>query len=107
MKNNKNTGLEVVRGLAAMVVVLNHLTVVPDLKAFFGSGVMLLNWGVEAVVVFFLLSGVVIRLSYDQRPQTVRSFILSRLSRLLPLYLFAVLAAAVVLCAVGSPPLEA
>jgi peptidoglycan/LPS O-acetylase OafA/YrhL len=52
----RNVGLELTRGLAALVVMLNHSTAIPGVRDHLGKWAMLLNWGTEAVIVFFLLS---------------------------------------------------
>lgn len=103
----RNAGLELVRGLAALVVLATHLTVIPGVRERAGPAVQLLHWGTEAVVVFFLLSGVVIRLSQDRRPRTRSGFLLSRAVRILPLYWVAVaLTLAVSAAADSSPPAD-
>lgn len=67
MENNSNTGrldrLEAVRGLAAFYVVLHHT--ISGSTVLFGLPVgILLRFGQEAVILFFLLSGFVINYSF-------------------------------------------
>jgi len=75
--------LDIIRGVAAIAVVLWHA------EALFGFRP---NSGYLAVDLFFVLSGVVIAKSYDQRianGMSVREFSLLRLIRLYPAYLLA------------------
>lgn len=100
----RNPGLEAVRGLAALVVLLTHLPEIPGVRAGVGQAIMLLNWGTEAVVVFFLLSGTVIRISLDRTPRSAASFLWTRTVRLLPLYFVAVAFSVLVLYVHDNPP---
>ncbi len=100
----RNPGLEAIRGLAAVVVMLNHMPLIPGVREVLGSGVMLLNWGVEAVILFFLLSGTVIRISSDRKPQPTGQFLRARAARLLPLYLIAVSVAVLTMRVAGHAP---
>lgn len=51
---------------------------------------MLFNWGTESVLVFFLLSGTVIRLSMDANPKSRLQFLKRRATRIIPLYVVAI-----------------
>jgi peptidoglycan/LPS O-acetylase OafA/YrhL len=80
--------LDVLRGLAALAVVFNHF------GYFLPSGVkdpvyQWINPGDYGVFVFFLISGYIVPASLE-RKGSVRSFWVSRLFRLYPLYLLAV-----------------
>jgi peptidoglycan/LPS O-acetylase OafA/YrhL len=80
--------LDVLRGLAALAVVFNHF------GYFLPSGVKTpvyqwINPGDYGVFVFFLISGYIVPASLE-RKGSVRTFWVSRLFRLYPLYLLAV-----------------
>jgi peptidoglycan/LPS O-acetylase OafA/YrhL len=80
----KNEWLEVMRGVAALVVVLNHIGGLSDgikNNLFIHS---LGIWGFEAVTVFFVLSGIVIRFSVDKHHYSTFEFYFNRLKRLVP-----------------------
>jgi peptidoglycan/LPS O-acetylase OafA/YrhL len=88
--SQKNSSLEILRGGAALVVFAGHLYSktygLPQINLL----KYLLNWGTEAVVIFFILSGFVIRLSEERKPRSPWQFILDRLIRLYPLYFIVV-----------------
>lgn len=87
------TGL---RGLAALLIVVNHLVLlVPMLRQ---SGVSRATWlcGVSGMSLFFVLSGIVIYYNYAsmlvERPaEGVRRFFVARFARLYPLYIVFIL----------------
>ncbi|WP_432239130.1 acyltransferase family protein [Herbaspirillum robiniae] len=87
--------LDLVRFIAAMLVVLDHLVafriVTPAQAAFFPE------WGREAVVMFFVLSGFVIAYATESRQQSFGQYAVSRAARIysvaLPLLLLAFLGA--------------
>jgi peptidoglycan/LPS O-acetylase OafA/YrhL len=71
--------LDILRVLAALQVALYHLGWLERI----GIGQHVWNrWGHEAVVIFFVLSGFVIRYSVDVKDHTFRDYATSRLSRL-------------------------
>ena len=80
--------LDVLRGLAALAVVFNHFGyfVPPALN---GRVYQWINPGDYGVFVFFLISGYIVPASLE-RKGSVRTFWVSRLFRLYPLYLLAV-----------------
>ena len=80
--------LDVLRGLAALAVVFNHFGyfVPPRLN---GPVYQWINPGDYGVFVFFLISGYIVPASLE-RKGSVRTFWVSRLFRLYPLYLLAV-----------------
>ena len=84
--NQKLLLLELIRGCAAIIVLLSHLIpklgVAPELRNLF-------NYGTEAVAVFFVLSGYVMSYSFQRKPRTRRSFLVSRLIRIYPAYFLA------------------
>ncbi|MDP4271967.1 MAG: acyltransferase [Bacteroidota bacterium] len=90
--NGKIAGLEVLRGLAAMMVMLGHIEGKIDGLE---NNIILhsvSSWGTEAVVVFFVLSGIVINISH--KPGTdFYSFIKKRVVRIFPIHWFALLIA--------------
>ena len=86
---NRLLGLELLRGVAATLVLLEHLRyVVPTVC---GPAVAL-PWAIDrfdgywGVDIFFVLSGYLIGLTLDKPGTTARSFLLARLARVLPLY---------------------
>src|ERR1700722_6314209 len=85
----RNSPLEWLRGFAALYVFLSHYSNlgIHDLA---GSWLSFLSFGTEAVIVFFLLSGAVIRLSTDRKSPSWREFLRRRGGRILPLYWFAI-----------------
>ena len=83
----KNYKLELIRGLAAIAVLFTHLrNVVPYINSrdhgFFIN--LISAWGGEAVIVFFILSGIVIFLSYEKKKYHAWPFLKNRLLRLVP-----------------------
>ena len=80
--------LDVLRGLAALAVVFNHFGyfVPPRLN---GPVYQWINPGDYGVFVFFIISGYIVPASLE-RKGSVRTFWVSRLFRLYPLYLLAV-----------------
>jgi peptidoglycan/LPS O-acetylase OafA/YrhL len=90
--HRKVGGLEVIRAIAALIVVLNHLVffrLVGEIPVLSLIG----QYATEAVIVFFVLSGTVITLSYGRldpstsRRQAVRDYCSARLIRIYPIYL--------------------
>ena len=78
--------LDLIRCLAAFYVVLHHLAGRFELP--FPIGLML-RFGQEAVIIFFLLSGVVIFASEKERALNPKGYYLRRLRRIYPTLLFA------------------
>ena len=71
--------LEAIRGLAAVYVVIGHLT---------RDSILLFRFGQEAVIVFFLLSGFVIEYSHSfSIDKTFKSYFVKRLTRIYPVFL--------------------
>lgn len=72
--------LDLVRALAAMIVVIDHLgkSVIPALAP-------IARFGQEAVIVFFLLSGFVIYANEWHRAHNIRAYALRRVRRIYPL----------------------
>src|ERR1700683_817546 len=91
-------GLELVRGLASLQVFGSHLFLIylfhnmsPTGRPFWIE--TFFNWSSEAVLIFFVLSGLVIAISQKNQSRDWIHFIRARLRRLSPLYLFAILLA--------------
>ena len=83
-------GLDALRGVAAVMVMLYHYTTRYDEK--FGHGSVpsfSVPWGHLGVDLFFMVSGFVIFMTLE-RTTRPRDFLVSRLSRLYPTYWFAV-----------------
>jgi peptidoglycan/LPS O-acetylase OafA/YrhL len=93
--------LDVLRGLAALAVVWDHLS--PDVLKH--ARVVIDQWldpGTYGVFVFFIISGYIVPASLERRG-SVRTFWVSRMFRLYPLYLLAVgIAVALYLVHLGS-----
>lgn len=93
-RNTKNDALEALRGLAALVVFLGHILSMMDVEHRWLAPLQpVLNWGTEAVILFFVLSGIVIRLSEERRQRAPAEFAIDRLVRIYPLYIIALLLA--------------
>jgi peptidoglycan/LPS O-acetylase OafA/YrhL len=112
--------LDSLRGLAALVVMFHHVrTLFAPLDAELAANSPALHaatrWvsarNVEAVLLFFVLSGFSIRLSVERRPLTapagVRDYVARRAHRILPLYLLALFVAAAVAATVAPVPAQA
>jgi peptidoglycan/LPS O-acetylase OafA/YrhL len=90
-KNQKLWTLELIRGLAALAVVVCHFFLnFPEIgRSELRNAVA--NWGVTAVVVFFVLSGAVIRISIERSGFSFGKFMRKRIIRIVPLYFLAIL----------------
>lgn len=85
----KFSALDSLRGIAALLVVLVHLT-----AAGFFYDIPLIRGGGQAVPLFFVLSGFVIAHAYGHRLESgeqVRAFMIRRFGRLYPLHLITLL----------------
>jgi len=87
-----------VRGLAALLVVLTHLSSkTPELARNKGHLInFFCNWGTEAVIIFFILSGIVIHSSFEKKPRSMSMFLYQRIVRLHPTLLLGVLISVVI-----------
>lgn len=93
----KNWKLEFIRGGAALLVFICHLVINnPFLKSKIYLNVIS-NWGTEAVMLFFMLSGVVINLAQKRKYNTPFIFLKNRLLRIYPLYIVGILLATFVI----------
>lgn len=95
--------LDGLRGIAAVLVVLSHLTVGYDSK-YLGAPRSPIDvpWGAYGVQLFFLISGFVILMT-AQRAKRPSDFVISRVSRLYPVYWVA-LTVSIVVSIVFSVP---
>jgi len=88
MNNSSFKGVQALRGLAALSVVLFHFSW--NIKAVNpGLGDKLFGWGGTGVDMFFLISGFVITLSASKSPKGIKgmlSFLKKRALRILPAY---------------------
>lgn len=73
--------LDLVRGLAALAVVVGHAA---QINVYTGVFPFSMFFQKNAVVVFFVLSGMVIAASVDRGRKTLGEFVLARISRILP-----------------------
>lgn len=97
--------LDLVRGIAALVVLIGHGV---QGRMYTGPWPFSILMQHNAVVVFFVLSGLVIATSVDGRTMTLRDYAIARASRILPVALPAVVLS-VVLAAIGNqlmPPTD-
>lgn len=84
-------GLDALRGIAALMVVVYHYTVrYPELFPDADAPSFQLTWGAEGVRLFFLISGFVISMSIMGIHRSM-DFVVSRASRLYPAFWVAVL----------------
>jgi len=92
----KKLYLEFIRGAAAITVLIYHFLELRTLSGhskhfYFG------NWGTDAVILFFILSGVVINISQTNNPKQKQQFIGNRLIRLYPQFTMGLLLGLLVL----------
>jgi peptidoglycan/LPS O-acetylase OafA/YrhL len=97
VQTRRLVGLDALRGLAAGAVLLHHHAQYYDVL-FSGRAPLGINLGAGhyGVELFFIISGFVILMTIERR-RTVRSFAASRVTRLLPAFLAALLLACVLL----------
>ena len=83
----KLVGLDILRGLACLVVWLNHVRVATDyfVDAKYNFMQSFMAWGREAVVVFFVLSGVVINMASHNKNSRLQYF-RKRFLRIYPIF---------------------
>ncbi|MBC6112155.1 acyltransferase family protein [Pedobacter fastidiosus] len=92
-KTQKNIHLEVVRGIAAFLVVLGHLIIkTPEIAHRKNHLTNLVgNWATESVLIFFVLSGIVIHSSVEAKHKSSKNFLLDRIVRINPILFVAVM----------------
>lgn len=76
--------LDLVRALAALVVLIGHAVQLGHYKGYYPFSTQFQH---NAVIVFFVLSGLVIAASVDRGGQTLGSYALARIARILPVAL--------------------
>lgn len=79
--------LDLVRGLAALAVLMGHVI---DMDMYTGPFPFDKQMAHNAVLVFFVLSGLVIAHSVHSRPTGLRDFVIARGARIVPVSVFAV-----------------
>ena len=99
--------LECIRALAAVMVLFGHAFRKVDGIPQPHWLMLSLNWGVESVMLFFILSGFVTRISFERNPRRAfKDFILHRGIRIYPIFLIALIFSALVLyCSKGDFPI--
>jgi peptidoglycan/LPS O-acetylase OafA/YrhL len=91
----KNWKLELIRGMAALLVFICHfVSINPVLKNNKNLN-LLSNWGTEAVIIFFVLSGLVINIVQTKKHSGRKQFIVNRLLRIYPQYAAGILLAVI------------
>ena len=95
MEQNKRPYLELVRGLAAIFVLLYHFN--EFFAERYSSPLFFSNMGRDAVMIFFILSGCVINISQTKNPKTFLQFLANRILRLYPQFLVGVLSGLLVI----------
>ncbi|MBN2166875.1 MAG: acyltransferase [Marinilabiliaceae bacterium] len=92
MAIKKNSILEITRGIAAILVVFNHA--INSFQYFKTNNNFLFNfigqWGTEAVIIFFVLSGVVIAMSQERTHKSASDFLINRVVRIVPIFIISV-----------------
>lgn len=90
--------MEVVRGIAAFLVVLGHLIIkTPEIAHRKNHLTNLVgNWATESVLIFFVLSGIVIHSSVEAKHKSAKIFLLDRIVRINPILFVAVMVSVVV-----------
>jgi len=81
----KRIYLEFVRGTAAVIVLIYHCIELHPTNG--PNHYYFSNWGTDAVIIFFILSGVVINMSQTLNPKFRRTFLINRLIRLYPQFI--------------------
>jgi exopolysaccharide production protein ExoZ len=84
----KILGLQWLRAIAALGVVLYHSEMGANVYLRGKAEVNTFAFGGFGVLLFFVLSGFVIAMSAAERPRSSRAFLLGRMARLYPAYLF-------------------
>ncbi|APZ45114.1 acyltransferase [Polaribacter reichenbachii] len=98
MKNKKLEKLEAIRGFSAIYVVLFHM--LPQKIDVFGINIgFLFRFGSEAVIMFFILSGFVIKYTWEKNPdKSFKTYFLKRFIRIYIPLLFIFLSAYLFKC---------
>lgn len=86
-KNKKLSNLQVLRGFAAINVVLFHIIAwagIQKIELDLLSNIA--HWGRSGVDLFFVISGFVIVYIHDKKKRPAKTFYLNRIKRIIPLY---------------------
>src|ERR1700753_2176987 len=83
----KKLYLEFISGMAAVVVLLYHFLELHTLSTH-SNHFYFANWGTDAVIIFFVLSGVVINISQTNKPKNSSCFLGNRILRIYPQFVF-------------------
>jgi peptidoglycan/LPS O-acetylase OafA/YrhL len=96
--HQKNLHLEVIRGLAAFFVVIDHLiNREPEVTKYKNHLINLIgNWSTESVIIFFILSGIVIHSSIENRNRSASKFLIERIIRIHPILLVTITASVLI-----------
>jgi peptidoglycan/LPS O-acetylase OafA/YrhL len=98
--------LDSLRGLAALVVVFNHCKLLfPNSRLFENTPLRLMVNGTAPVMLFFVLSGTVLALSYLEKDRSYTPYIIKRLSRIYLPFSAAIVLAAALDMLVGHAPI--
>src|SRR6516225_1296773 len=98
---HKYAGLEAIRAMAALIVVYNHVFT-SNLVSNNTLLILPANYATEAVMIFFVLSGVVITLSVEKKQQSlfgarlVVKYLCARFLRIYPIFICGLLLAVIV-----------
>jgi peptidoglycan/LPS O-acetylase OafA/YrhL len=97
--------LDALRGLAALMVVINHFALVGPLSWIPKSPLRVLALGHEAVILFFILSGFVLTLQLtSNRCITYRDYLIKRICRIYLPYLAVLFAACLFISVINVEP---
>jgi peptidoglycan/LPS O-acetylase OafA/YrhL len=86
----KNWKLELIRGFAAILVFIGHLVSINTNLKSHSFLTFISSWGTESVIIFFILSGIVINLSFSKNPTNRINFFKNRLIRIYPQYIIGI-----------------
>jgi peptidoglycan/LPS O-acetylase OafA/YrhL len=98
----KRLALEALRAVCALIVLLNHSLTLYTIDAPEWLAAIA-RTSTEAVLLFFVLSGVVISDALNRRPRTVGEFSRDRVLRIYPVYLTAIALALLAALLLGQP----
>lgn len=97
---NKKLYLEFFRGTASVFILGWHIAFLAPT----GHPTQLTAyWGTDALMIFFMLSGIVINLTESRKPKPVLAFLKNRFIRLYPIFIAGMLLALIALPITGNP----
>ncbi|MBF0454248.1 MAG: acyltransferase [Magnetococcales bacterium] len=103
IKSKKYYGLEFVRGVVAVEVAIAHFILINSELKQYPVLKLISSWAMEAVILFFVLSGIVINHSISTKKYDRSGFIRSRMIRILPAYWFSLVLTGMVQLSVSIP----